>query len=193
MISKLSVLACVNLCLHCRWGTGTSMLVTLSCVSRDGWLEPWLVLSLIKAVRRHLWIIYCDFTVVTTHVMCAVHSIIPQRLFSPWTQDFASQSCVLISRVFFWWDPRTINPDSAGDEVTDCQPESCQRRTVKWAWPNECTAVLQLVVGFSVCWNTEDMLFIFMCYVHYLCKIAHKALLRAFKEVNFGQNNDSEL
>ena len=182
------MLVCVNLCLHWRWATGPSQLLRLPGASRGGWLEPWLALSLTKAVKRYLWIIYCNFMVVAAHVnVCCSQHYSPGSLCPLWTQDFASQSCVLISRYFFWWDPCSIDPGSTSDEAGDCQPESCRRRTVKWAWPNECAALWQATVGFSMCWNTEDTLFIFMCYVHYLCKIAHEALLRAFREVNFAR------
>lgn len=165
-LKAVHALLCIS-----RWLVGTLACVKLNQGSQE-------------APLNHLLWFYCRHY--PCYVCCSQHYS-PASPCSPWTQDFASQSCVLISRVFFWWDPRSINPDLAGDEVTDCQPESCQRRTVKWAWPNECTALLQPMVGFSVCWNTEDMLFIFMCYVHYLCKIAHEALLRALKEVNFAR------
>lgn len=33
-------------------------------------------------------------------------------------------------QVFFWWDPCSVGPGLAVDEVSDCQPQSCWRRAV---------------------------------------------------------------
>lgn len=99
--------------------------------------------------------------------------------------NFASQSCVLISNLFFWWTHIVLFWAKPVMRLV-----TAILRADRGGLQNEhdlMNVQLFCMGGFSVCWNTEYLLFFFICCVHYLCNIDHRALPRAFREVNFAR------